>query len=130
MQERRQIPNPTGLVAAPPTGFTDAGGRIPNLAGVKYTHETLAAYFEALRLDHGRYDMLWGRDEMLLGALAMINDLLATGSILQALKARIRQQGSPLPPRLGRRSWTLSRKHTMRIFNTLCRTSSAFICAT
>ncbi len=48
-----------------------AGPDIPNLAGAKYTCETMADYFEASRLDGGRYDLLWGRDEMLLGALAM-----------------------------------------------------------
>ena len=56
-----------------------AGPRIPNLAGVKYTHETLADFVEALRLENGRFDMLWGRDEMLLAAWAM-GARSATGS--------------------------------------------------
>ena len=48
-----------------------AGPRIPNLAGVKFTYEDLADYQSALRLEGGRYDVLWGRDQMLLGALAV-----------------------------------------------------------
>ncbi len=48
-----------------------AGARIPNLAGVKFTFEALQDYQQALHLEGGRYDVLWGRDEMLLGALAM-----------------------------------------------------------
>ncbi len=47
-----------------------AAERIPNFAGVKFTFEALDDYLECLRLDKGRYDLLWGRDEMLLSALA------------------------------------------------------------
>jgi N-acetylneuraminate lyase len=44
-------------------------GRVPNLAGVKYTDENLMDY--ALCLEHGggRYDMLYGRDELFACAL-------------------------------------------------------------
>ena len=45
--------------------------RIPNLAGIKFTDEGLADYMEAAHLQNARFDMLWGRDEMLLGALSM-----------------------------------------------------------
>lgn len=48
-----------------------AGSHIPNLAGIKFTHEALAEYMDALHLQKKRFDLLWGRDEMLLGALAM-----------------------------------------------------------
>ena len=65
------MPSVSG-VALNVTGFLDkAGQRVPNLAGIKFTHENLLDYFEALRLDDGRYDLLWGRDEILLGALVM-----------------------------------------------------------
>lgn len=47
-----------------------AGPRIPNLAGIKFTFEAMGDFQEALELENGRYDVLWGRDEMLLGALA------------------------------------------------------------
>ncbi|MCF7854133.1 MAG: dihydrodipicolinate synthase family protein [Candidatus Pacebacteria bacterium] len=53
------------------TRFLDAAAsRIPNLAGIKFTFEALADYQQALEFDGGRYDVLWGRDEMLLAALA------------------------------------------------------------
>jgi N-acetylneuraminate lyase len=47
-----------------------AGDRIPNLAGLKYTDTKLHEFQECLELDDGRFDAVWGCDEMLLGALA------------------------------------------------------------
>lgn len=49
----------------------EAAERIPNLAGVKYTFESLGDYHLCNQLSEGRFEFLWGRDEMLLGALAM-----------------------------------------------------------
>jgi N-acetylneuraminate lyase len=46
-------------------------GRIPNFAGVKYTHEDFMDFLSCLRFQNGRYDMLWGRDENMLAALAL-----------------------------------------------------------
>ncbi|MBF9017628.1 MULTISPECIES: dihydrodipicolinate synthase family protein [unclassified Oceanispirochaeta] len=43
---------------------------IPNFAGVKYTFETMGDYFESVQ-SNPELNILWGRDEMLLGALAM-----------------------------------------------------------
>lgn len=48
-----------------------AADRIPNLVGVKYTNEDLMDYSECLELMDGRFDMLYGRDEMLLSALPL-----------------------------------------------------------
>ena len=48
-----------------------ASDRIPNLAGVKYTDTKLHEFQECLELENGRFDVLWGCDEMLLGALAI-----------------------------------------------------------
>jgi N-acetylneuraminate lyase len=48
-----------------------AGPRIPNLAGIKYTHENLMDYSRCLNFEDGRFNILFGRDEILLGALAM-----------------------------------------------------------
>jgi len=45
--------------------------RIPNLAGIKFTHENLMEFSRCLDFEKGRFNMLFGRDEMLLGALAM-----------------------------------------------------------
>lgn len=47
-----------------------AGKRIPNLAGLKYTDTKLFEYQESLELNDGQFDVVWGCDEMLLGALA------------------------------------------------------------
>ena len=45
-------------------------GLIPNFAGVKYTHEDLMDFLACSTFREGRYDMLWGRDETMLPALA------------------------------------------------------------
>lgn len=46
-------------------------GRIPNFAGIKYTHEDFMDFLSCLRYNNGQYDMLWGRDENMLAALAL-----------------------------------------------------------
>lgn len=47
-----------------------ASKSIPNLAGLKFTNSDLASYLRCLSLDQGRWDIPWGIDEHLLGALA------------------------------------------------------------
>lgn len=44
---------------------------IPNFAGIKYTHEDFMDFLSCLHYQHGKYDMLWGRDENMLPALAV-----------------------------------------------------------
>jgi len=46
-------------------------GKMPNFAGVKYTHEDFMDFLSCLHFADGQYDMLWGRDENLLAALAI-----------------------------------------------------------
>lgn len=46
-------------------------GQIPNFAGIKYTHEDFMDFLSCMRYQNGRYDMLWGRDENMLSALAI-----------------------------------------------------------
>lgn len=46
-------------------------GRVPNFAGIKYTHEDFMDFQTCLNYQHGKYDMLWGRDENMLSALAV-----------------------------------------------------------
>lgn len=48
-----------------------AATMIPNLAGIKYTHEDFMDFMSCLRFMDGKFDMLWGRDENLLPALAL-----------------------------------------------------------
>ncbi len=45
--------------------------RVPNFAGIKYTHEDFMDFLSCLHYDNGRYDMLWGRDENFLSALVL-----------------------------------------------------------
>jgi N-acetylneuraminate lyase len=45
--------------------------RIPNLVGLKYTAPTVHDYQSCLLHDDGRFDVLWGVDEMLLSALVI-----------------------------------------------------------
>ena len=54
-----------------------AAKRIPNLAGIKFTDENLMSYVQCLNFEDGRYNILFGRDEILLAALA----LGATGAV-------------------------------------------------
>lgn len=46
-------------------------GRIPNFAGIKYTHEDLMDYLTCLNYGNGKFNILWGRDETFLSALAI-----------------------------------------------------------
>jgi N-acetylneuraminate lyase len=54
-----------------------ASRRIPNLAGIKFTHENLMDYTRCLNFEEGQFNILFGRDEILLAALA----LGATGAV-------------------------------------------------
>jgi N-acetylneuraminate lyase len=66
-----QIPSMTG-VNIPATDFLRAAApRIPNLAGVKFTFENLMDFAECLRLEGGRYNIVFGRDEMLVAGLSL-----------------------------------------------------------
>jgi N-acetylneuraminate lyase len=63
------LPSVTG-VHLPMTDFLAAAApRIPTLVGIKYTHEDLADFSACSRLDGGRFEMIFGRDEILLAAL-------------------------------------------------------------
>lgn len=65
------MPSMTGCTASVVEFLKLAGPRIPNLAGVKFTHENLVEYTQAVGFDGGRYDLLFGRDELLLAGLAL-----------------------------------------------------------
>lgn len=45
--------------------------RMPNLAGIKFTDENLMSYAQCLNFEDGRFNILFGRDEILLAALAL-----------------------------------------------------------
>ncbi|MBS1642615.1 MAG: dihydrodipicolinate synthase family protein [Bacteroidetes bacterium] len=46
-------------------------GKLPNFAGVKYTHEDFMDFLSCIHFNNNQYDMLWGRDENMLSALAV-----------------------------------------------------------
>jgi N-acetylneuraminate lyase len=65
------IPVLTG-VFMPMAGFLrKISGMLPNFAGIKYTHEDFMDFLTCLNYRDGAYDMLWGRDECILPALAL-----------------------------------------------------------
>lgn len=45
--------------------------RLPNFAGIKYTHDNFADFLSCLNFRDGCYDLLWGKDECLLPALSL-----------------------------------------------------------
>jgi N-acetylneuraminate lyase len=46
-------------------------GKLPNFAGIKYTHEDFMDFQSCFNFADRQYDMLWGRDENMLSALAV-----------------------------------------------------------
>ncbi len=65
------IPSMTGVSLPMIELLKTAGGEIPNLAGIKFTYENMIDFQECLAFENGRYNMLFGRDEMLLCGLAI-----------------------------------------------------------
>ncbi|MHA3772457.1 dihydrodipicolinate synthase family protein [Verrucomicrobiota bacterium sgz303538] len=65
------IPALTGVSLSMPDFLALARDRIPTLAGLKFTNPDLMAYQFCLRADGGAWDLPFGVDEHLLGALAM-----------------------------------------------------------
>lgn len=65
------MPSMTGVSFPVAEFLRVAAARVPNLAGVKYTFEDLQDFGRCLEFDGGRYDVLFGRDERLLSALAL-----------------------------------------------------------
>jgi N-acetylneuraminate lyase len=65
------IPALTGVNFPMPDFLARGSSRIPTLAGIKFTNPDLLAYQFVLRADDGAWDVPFGLDEHLLGALAM-----------------------------------------------------------
>jgi len=61
----------TGVAISAAEFLAEAGSRIPSLAGVKFTHEDLDDYQAARTAAGGRFDVLFGRDEILLSGLKL-----------------------------------------------------------
>jgi N-acetylneuraminate lyase len=85
-------------------------GKLPNFAGVKYTHEDFMDFQSCMSYENGKFDMLWGRDENMLSALVLgakgavgstfnyaaplYYDLIAAFNANDLVKARALQQKS------------------------------------
>lgn len=65
------IPTLTGVAMDMVEFLEIAESRIPNLAGIKYTASTLHEYQACLNYKNGKFDILFGYDEMLLTALSV-----------------------------------------------------------
>jgi N-acetylneuraminate lyase len=64
------IPAFTGVSLPMEQFLLEAPPRISNLAGIKFTNPDLVSYRRSLDAADGRFDLPWGIDEALLGALA------------------------------------------------------------
>lgn len=65
------IPSMTGANIDVSEFLRQAGSQISNLAGVKFTYEDLADLQRCLQFADGKYDILFGRDELLLTSLEL-----------------------------------------------------------
>jgi len=65
------IPSLTGVGLDVVELLRCGGDRLPTMVGVKYTAPTVDELQALLEFDGGRYDVLFGRDEMLLSALSV-----------------------------------------------------------
>jgi N-acetylneuraminate lyase len=66
-----EIPTMTGLTVPPSEFLARAADRIPNLAGLKFTSSNLMEYQLCRHVGNESFDIVFGCDEMLLGALAL-----------------------------------------------------------
>ncbi|WP_406696273.1 dihydrodipicolinate synthase family protein [Singulisphaera sp. Ch08] len=65
------IPSMTGVQLSMPDFLDLATASIPTLAGIKFSNPDLMAYQQCLHAQNGRFDIPWGSDETLLGAVAL-----------------------------------------------------------
>lgn len=65
------IPHLTGVAMDMVEFLEIAGTMIPNLAGIKYTATSIQEYQACLNYENGKFDILFGLDELLLSALAV-----------------------------------------------------------
>lgn len=64
------IPRMSGVAFDPVRILELASDRVPNFAGIKFSDFFLADFMACQDFENGRYDILFGSDEMILGALA------------------------------------------------------------
>lgn len=73
------IPVLTGVGYSMYSLLHEVDGRIPNFAGIKYTHEDFMDFQSCMNFGNQKYDMLWGRDENMLSSL-ILGSMGAVGS--------------------------------------------------
>ncbi|MCR9117868.1 MAG: dihydrodipicolinate synthase family protein [bacterium] len=112
------IPSLTGS-AIDITEFMDRSEGIPNLVGLKYTDTKLFEYQHCVELRDGAFDVVWGCDEMLLGALATgaAAAIGSTYNIAAPLYTRIIEAFNAGDLEAARRAQSLS----VLMVRTLCR---------
>jgi N-acetylneuraminate lyase len=65
------MPAMTGVAITAAEFLHSVDGQIPTLAGVKFTHENLMDFSRSSEIGAGKYQLLFGRDEILLSGLAL-----------------------------------------------------------
>ena len=65
------MPSMTGVCLSVAQFLQEGKREIPNLAGVKYTHNNLMEMGDCIHLDNGAFEVLHGYDEMLICGLAL-----------------------------------------------------------
>ena len=65
------IPVLTGVNVSMVQLLEHLDGQMSNFAGIKYTHHDMMEYNQCLNYGGGKYDILWGWDEVFLGGMAM-----------------------------------------------------------
>ena len=65
------IPALTGVNFPMINLLKEVDDKIPNFAGIKYTHEDFMDFLSCIHFGNKKYDMLWGRDENMLPALSI-----------------------------------------------------------
>ncbi|NBY01185.1 MAG: N-acetylneuraminate lyase [Planctomycetes bacterium] len=65
------IPTMTGVQLSMPEFLERAGKSIPNLKGLKFTNVDFMSFQLCSQMEAGRFEILWGVDEMLLPALSV-----------------------------------------------------------
>jgi len=67
------IPGLNGVHLSVTDLLESAAGKIPNFTGVKYTHHNMFEFEQCRHVAGGKYEMLWGLDEMFLDGLVYGN---------------------------------------------------------
>jgi N-acetylneuraminate lyase len=65
------LPSMSGVNVSMKAFLEQASDQIPNLQGIKFTHNNLMEMQQCLMFENGKYEILHGYDEVLLGGLAL-----------------------------------------------------------